>query len=96
MTIVPLPPPVAKDSKAARSQFLELYGSLEVMNTYLKIAVLGLSLVCVGLVVLSLRTNANVLDRKPIVSASIRPGARRCFLTKALHTILRRRKSNTF
>lgn len=67
MTIVPLPSPVAKDIKAARSQFLELYGSLEVMNTYLKIAVLCLSLVCVGLVVLSLRTNANLLERKPIV-----------------------------
>jgi type IV secretory pathway TrbF-like protein len=67
MTIVPLPSPLAKDVKAARSQFLELYGSLEVMNTYLKIAVLCLSLVCVGLVVLSLRTNANLLDRRPIV-----------------------------
>jgi len=56
MTTAALPSPVAKDLKAARSQFLELYGSLDVMNTYLKIALLGLSLVCVGLVVLNLRT----------------------------------------
>jgi len=41
-----------KGFKTDRSHFLELYGSLEVMNNYLKIAVLCLSLVCVGLIVL--------------------------------------------
>jgi len=67
MTTTALPAPVAKDFQAARSQFLELYGSLEVMNTYLKIAVLCLSLVCVGLIALNLRTNANFRDLKPLV-----------------------------
>lgn len=67
MTTTALPAPVAKDFKAARSQFLELYGSIEVMNTYLKIAVLCLSLVCLGLIGLNVRTNANFRDLKPIV-----------------------------
>jgi type IV secretory pathway component VirB8 len=67
MTPTPLALPVVKDMKAARSQFLELYGSLEVMNTYLKIAVLCLSLVCVGLIVLDIRTTANFRDQKAIV-----------------------------
>jgi len=58
MNPTPLPPPVVKDFKAAKSQFLELYGSLEVMNTYLKIAVLCLSLVSVGLIVLNVRNTA--------------------------------------
>jgi type IV secretory pathway component VirB8 len=67
MTPTPLALPVAKDFKAARSQFLELYGSTQVMNTYLKIAVLCLSLVCVGLIVLNLRTNASLRDRRILV-----------------------------
>ena len=40
-------PPVESVS-AAKRQFVELYGSTAVMNTYLKIAVLCLSLACVG------------------------------------------------
>ncbi len=67
MTTTALPAPVAKDFKAARTQFLELYGSLEVMNTYLKIAVLCLALVCVGLIGLNIRTSANFRDLRPIV-----------------------------
>jgi type IV secretory pathway component VirB8 len=67
MTPTTFSTPVVKDFKAAKSQFLELYGSLAVMNTYLKIAVLCLSLVCVGLITLNLRTNANLRDQKPIV-----------------------------
>jgi type IV secretory pathway component VirB8 len=67
MTPTGLPSPVPKDFKAAKSQFLELYGSIEVMNTYLKIAVLCLSLVCVGLIVLNVRTNASVRDLRPVV-----------------------------
>src|SRR5712692_8941036 len=67
MTTTALPAPIAKDFKAAKSRFLELYGSLEVMNTYLKIAVLCLSLVCRGLIVLDIRTNASVRDLRPVV-----------------------------
>lgn len=67
MTPTPLALPVPKDYQAARSQFLELYGSLVVMNSYLKVAVLGLSLVSVGLVVLNLRANASLRDRKVLV-----------------------------
>jgi type IV secretory pathway component VirB8 len=67
MTPTPLPVPAVKDFKAAKSQFLDLYGSVEVMNTYLKIAVLCLSLVCLGLIVLNIRTNANLRDQRPFV-----------------------------
>ena len=67
MTPTPLAPPVAKDFKAAKSQFLDLYGSLEVMNTYLKIAVLCLSLVCCGLIGLNIKTSAQVRDLRPLV-----------------------------
>jgi len=67
MTTTALPSPVAKDLKAARSHFLELYGSVDVMNMYLKIAVLCLSLVCVGLIALNIKTNANFRDLRPIV-----------------------------
>jgi type IV secretory pathway component VirB8 len=67
MTPTALPSPAAKDFKAAKSQFIELYGSLEVMNTYLKIALLCLSIVCVGLIVLNVKTSANPRNVRPIV-----------------------------
>ena len=57
----------AMDFQAAKRQFLELYGSIAVMNTYLKIAVLALSLVCLGLVVLNVRTYGAFHDLKPLV-----------------------------
>jgi len=60
-------PHPAKDFAAAKRQFLELHGSLAVMNTYLKIAVLALSLVCLGLLMLNFRTYAAFHDLKPIV-----------------------------
>jgi hypothetical protein len=67
MTPTPLPFPVPKDFNAARSQFLELYGSLGVMNTYLKIAVFCLSLVCLGLIALNTRISSTLRNLKPIV-----------------------------
>jgi type IV secretory pathway component VirB8 len=67
MTPTPLLAPAPKDFKGARSQFLELYGSLEVMNTYLKIAVLCLSLVCLGLIAVDVRISSNLRDQKPMV-----------------------------
>ena len=45
-----------KTLDSAKRQFVELYGSALVMNTYLKIALLCVSVVAVGLLVLNLRT----------------------------------------
>jgi type IV secretory pathway component VirB8 len=67
MTPTTLPAPAPKDFKAARSQFLELYGSLEVMNTYLKIAVLCLSLVCLALIFLDIRNSSALRNPQRIV-----------------------------
>jgi len=60
-------PPPTKDYNAAKRQFVELYGSLAVMNTYLKIALVCLSLVCVGLIWLNLKSYQAFLNVKPIV-----------------------------
>src|SRR5262249_60105043 len=47
-----------KTLEGAKRQFVELYGSALVMNTYLKIAVVLLALVALGLVALNFRTVA--------------------------------------
>ena len=67
MNQTPLPVPSVNEFKTAKSHFVELYGSLKVMNTYLKIAVLCLSLTCAGLIVLNLRTSAALQNRERIV-----------------------------
>lgn len=67
MTPTPLPVPAVKDFKAAKSQFLDLYGSVEVMNNYLKIAVLCLSLVCLGLIALCIRYSSALQNPERIV-----------------------------
>jgi type IV secretory pathway TrbF-like protein len=51
----------------AKRQYVELYGSALVLNTYLKIALLCVSLVAVGLVVLNLRTQQRTDAFKPLV-----------------------------
>jgi type IV secretion system protein VirB5 len=51
----------------AKRQYVELYGSALVLNTYLKIALLCVSLVALGLVVLNLRTQRRVDTLKPLV-----------------------------
>src|SRR5262245_13066596 len=51
----------------ARRQFVELYGSALVMNTYLKIALVLMSLVAVGLVALNFRTAGHAARMKPLV-----------------------------
>jgi type IV secretory pathway TrbF-like protein len=56
-----------KDFNAAKRQFVELYGSIAVMNTYLKIAVLALCAVCVGLVVLNIKTNQRAENPERII-----------------------------
>jgi type IV secretion system protein VirB5 len=51
----------------AKRQYVELFGSALVMNTYLKIALLCVSLVAAGLVILNLRTEARYGNVKPLV-----------------------------
>jgi len=51
----------------AKRQYVELYGSALVLNTYLKIALLCVSLVAVGLVLLNLRTQRRMEAFKPLV-----------------------------
>lgn len=51
----------------AKRQYVELFGSALVMNTYLKIALLCVSLVAVGLLVLNVRTQAKYANVKPLV-----------------------------
>ena len=61
-----LPPP-EKDFNAAKRQYVELYGSVAVMNTYLKVAVFCLSLVVLGLIVAQLKTIHLFRDFRPLV-----------------------------
>jgi type IV secretory pathway TrbF-like protein len=61
-TSYPIPP-----LEDAKRQYVELYGSTLVLNTYLKIALLCVSLVAVGLVVLNLHTQRQVEGLKPLV-----------------------------
>lgn len=51
----------------AKRQFVELYGSAIVMNTYLKIAVVLLALLAVGLLALNFRTQARYATLRPLV-----------------------------
>jgi len=56
-----------KTIENARRQFVELYGSALVMNTYLKMALVLVSLVAAGLVALNFRTAAQAARVKPLV-----------------------------
>lgn len=56
-----------KTPENAKRQFVELYGSALVMNTYLKIALLLVGVIAVGLVGLNFRTQANYAHVKPLV-----------------------------
>jgi type IV secretion system protein VirB5 len=51
----------------AKRQYVELFGSALVMNTYLKIALLCVSLIAVGLLVLNFRTVSKYANVKPLV-----------------------------
>ena len=51
----------------AKRQFVELYGSALVLNTYLKIAVALISLVALGLLALNFRTVSKYANVKPLV-----------------------------
>jgi type IV secretory pathway TrbF-like protein len=66
-----MPPTVAdinpKTIENAKRQFVELYGSALVMNTYLKVALLLISLLALGLLALNFRTQATYAHVKPLV-----------------------------
>src|SRR5467141_1479620 len=56
-----------KTIENAKRQFVELYGSALVMNTYLKIALVLVSLVAVGLVALNFHIASRFSEVKPLV-----------------------------
>ncbi len=56
-----------KTLENAKRQFVELYGSALVMNTYLKIALVLVSLVALGLVGLNFHTASKYANVKPLV-----------------------------
>src|ERR671911_1008274 len=56
-----------KTIENAKRQFVELYGSALVMNTYLKLALLLVSLLALGLLILNFRTQAATANLKPLV-----------------------------
>ncbi|HEY3162509.1 MAG TPA: VirB8/TrbF family protein [Vicinamibacterales bacterium] len=56
-----------KTLENAKRQFVELYGSALVMNTYLKIALCLVSLLALGLLALNFRTQALYANVKPLV-----------------------------
>ena len=58
-------PPKTLDN--AKRQFVELYGSALVMNTYLKIALVLVSLVALGLLALNFHTATKYAQVKPLV-----------------------------
>ncbi len=56
-----------KSVQDARRQFVELYGSALTHNTYLRIALLLVSLIACGLLVLNFRTQRQAAQVKPLV-----------------------------
>jgi type IV secretory pathway TrbF-like protein len=56
-----------KTVESAKRQFVELYGSALVMNTYLKIALVLVSLVSLGLLGLNFQTSARAAQVKPLI-----------------------------
>jgi type IV secretory pathway TrbF-like protein len=60
-------PPAGYEYGEARRRWVEQYGSALVMNTYLKVALLCLSLVLAGLIVLNLRTQRTFQNFRPLV-----------------------------
>jgi type IV secretion system protein VirB5 len=57
----------AKSLDSAKHQFVELYGSALLMNTYLKIALALVSLAVIGLVALNFYTASRFANVKPLV-----------------------------
>src|SRR5262249_36046956 len=59
--------PVSNEEPGARRRYVEQFGSLIVMNTYLKVAVLALCIVILALVVLNIKTYQAFKYVKPLV-----------------------------
>jgi type IV secretion system protein VirB5 len=66
-TTDPVLPPTGYEYGEARRRYVEQYGSTVVMNTYLKLALLCLSVVTVGLITLTLRIQRVAEHVKPLV-----------------------------
>ena len=66
-TTDPVLPPPGYEYGEARRRYVEQYGSTLVMNTYLKLALLCLSVVAVGLIGLTLRIERAAEHVKPLV-----------------------------
>jgi type IV secretory pathway TrbF-like protein len=56
-----------KTLESAKRQFVELYGSALVMNTYLKVALLLVSLIALGLLALNFHSASKYANVKPLV-----------------------------
>jgi type IV secretory pathway TrbF-like protein len=56
-----------KSLENAKRQFVELYGSALVLNTYLKLALLLVTVLALGLLILNFRTQAAAAAVKPLV-----------------------------
>ena len=63
----PVPPYQLPPLEDAKRQYVELFGSALVMNTYLKIALVGASVLAVGLLALNFRTQSLYGHVKPLV-----------------------------
>src|SRR4051812_29118660 len=62
-----VPPYQLPPIECAKRQYVELFGSALVMNTYLKIALACVSLIAIGLLALNFRTQAKYEHVKPLV-----------------------------
>ena len=62
-----VPPPSVPPIEDAQRQYVELFGSSLVLNTYLKVALLGVTIIAVGLLLLNFRTQAKYAQVKPLV-----------------------------
>lgn len=67
MSATRLLPPPSEEFNAAKRLYVEQFGAALVSNSYLKISVLCLTVVCGALVVLNFRTNRAFHDVKPLV-----------------------------
>jgi type IV secretory pathway TrbF-like protein len=66
-TTDPVLPPTGYEYGEARRRYVESFGSTLVMNTYLKLALLSVSVVAVGLIGLTLRIQRAAQQVKPLV-----------------------------
>jgi type IV secretory pathway TrbF-like protein len=67
---MPTPPYQLPPIEDAKRRYVELFGSALVLNTYLKVALLCVSLVAVGLLVLNFRTIKRYQELTPLVIRS--------------------------